>query len=111
MEISELQLKVDHWIQKYGVRYFNELTNTIVLFEEMGELARLMARKYGEQSFKNETSSASVDSQIRSELGDILFVIVCLANQMNIDLDKTMIDNLKNKTERDNKRHLNNPKL
>ena len=107
MEIKEAQAKVDHWIQTLGVRYFNELTNTAILMEEVGELARIMARRYGEQSEKESDK----DKDLGDEMADILFVLCCLANQTGIDLEKALVDNLAKKTKRDAERHLNNPKL
>ena len=111
MELAELQQTVDQWIREYGVRYFSETTNTIVLMEEVGELSRLIARVYGEQSFKREDDEQSASLKIAEELGDILFVITCLANQMEIDLTTTMKMNIAKKTKRDHRRHLDNPKL
>ncbi|HEB62136.1 MAG TPA: pyrophosphatase [Bacteroidetes bacterium] len=111
MEIKTLQKSVDNWIKEYGVRYFNEMTNLALLMEETGELARLLARKYGEQSFKNPVSGDELNKKIADEIGDIIFVLTCLANQMDIDLETTIEENLKKKTSRDNIRHKNNPKL
>ena len=107
---SEQEL-VDTWIQKLGVRYFNETTNTLLLMEEVGEFTRLIARKYGEQSFKNAESEIDLKAQLEDELSDILFVVICLANQFNIDLDQAFKNNMLKKTTRDNKRHTENPKL
>lgn len=107
MEISALQQEVDHWIKEVGVRYFNELTNTAVLMEEVGELARIMARKYGEQSFK----AGEDDSKLADEMADVLFVLVCLANQTGVDLTEAMKKNFEKKTKRDFDRHKNNQKL
>ena len=107
LTIEEVQNQVDKWIKTYGVRYFNELTNMTILTEEVGELARLMARTYGEQSFK-ETEK---NKNIADEMADILWVLICMANQMNIDLSDAFIKNLKKKTLRDNTRHLENEKL
>ena len=107
MKISEAQLQVDQWIKANGVRYFSELTNTAVLMEEVGELARIMARKYGDQSFKkNET-----DANLGDEMADVLFVLICLANQTGVDLEEELRKNLEKKTNRDSERHKNNPKL
>lgn len=107
MEINELQLRVDAWIKEHGVRYFNELTNMSLLMEEVGELARIMSRQFGEQSFKQgEDASGMAD-----EMADILFVLVCLANQTGVDLQTAVIKNLEKKTGRDNKRHKENSKL
>ncbi len=107
MTITELQKKVDEWIHAYGVRYFNELTNMAILTEEVGEVARIIARKYGEQSFKESDASEN----LADELADVLFVVVCLANQTGIDLQEAMKDNLKKKTDRDKDRHLKNKKI
>lgn len=106
MEICELQAKVDAWIKEYGVRYFNELTNMAILTEEVGELARVMARKYGEQSFKEGEKDNLAD-----EMADVLWVLTCLANQTGVDLSKAMEENFAKKTGRDLKRHKNNPKI
>jgi NTP pyrophosphatase (non-canonical NTP hydrolase) len=107
MHIQEAQNKVDDWIKQYGVRYFNELTNTAILMEEVGEVARIISRKYGEQSFKaNETGENLAD-----ELADVLFVLICLANQTGIDLEAALVKNLDKKTNRDKDRHIQNPKL
>lgn len=107
MEIKNLQLKVDDWIKSHGVRYFNELTNMAQLTEEVGEVARIISRKYGEQSFKN--SDEKVD--LAGELSDVLFVLLCLANQTGVDLQKSFDDRLKMKAERDHDRHHTNEKL
>jgi NTP pyrophosphatase (non-canonical NTP hydrolase) len=107
MKISEAQAKVDHWIQTLGVRYFNELTNTAILMEEVGELARIMARRYGEQSEKESDRN----KDLGDEMADILFVLCCLANQTGIDLTQALEKNLEKKTQRDAQRHHNNPKL
>jgi len=107
MTVRDLQAKVDRWIQAYGVRYFSEMTNLAVLMEEVGELARLMARTYGEQSFKGATPPADLDD----EIADVLFVLTCIANQTGVDLESAMIRNLKKKTDRDRDRHRDNPKL
>lgn len=106
MTLVEAQEKVNQWIEKYGVRYFDELTNLAMLTEEVGELAKIMSRKYGDQSFK-ETDSQNLED----ELADVLFVIICIANQTNTDLTKAFKDNLLKKTERDSNRHLKNKKL
>lgn len=108
MEINEYQRKVDEWIREYGVRYFDEKTNGLILMEEVGELARLMARIYGEQSFKREIDNKQA---LENEVGDIFFVLTCLANQMNMDLEQVIKDNFSKKTDRDNQRHFKNPKL
>lgn len=107
MEIREAQQKVDVWISENGVRYFNELTNTVLLMEEVGELARIVARRYGEQSFKeNETGQ-----KIEDEIADVFFVLVCIANQTGTDLEEAFRKTLEKKTERDKMRHKNNTKL
>jgi NTP pyrophosphatase (non-canonical NTP hydrolase) len=107
MEINELQKSVDDWIKQYGVRYFNELTNMAILTEEVGELARIMARKYGEQSFKK--GEEKVD--IADEIVDVLWVLVCIANQTGVDLEQAIKNNFIKKTDRDKNRHINNQKL
>lgn len=106
MEIKELQEKVDAWIQEYGVRYFSELTNMAILTEEVGELARVISRKYGDQSFK-----AGEKDNLADEMADVLWVLTCLANQTGVDLTQAMEDNFAKKTSRDAKRHKNNPKI
>lgn len=111
MNIKELQSSVDNWIKQYGVRYFDEKTNMLLLMEELGELSRLMARKYGEQSFKNKYSTDEIDAMIQDEIGDIFFVLTCLCNQMNIEIDDIMNKNIEKKISRDKTRHINNPKL
>ena len=107
MTIEEAQKTVDAWIRQYGVRYFSELTNTAILTEEVGEVARIMARRYGEQSEKE--SDKKID--LGDELADVLFVLICIDNQTGVDLTKAMELNLKKKTTRDELRHVNNPKL
>ena len=107
MTIEEAQKTVDAWIKQYGVRYFNELTNTAILTEEVGEVARIIARRDGEQSEKE--SDKKLD--LGDELADVLFVLICIANQTGVDLTKAMELNLKKKTTRDELRHVNNPKL
>lgn len=104
--IQEAQKQVDEWIHKYGVRYFSELTNMACLTEEVGELARIMARKYGDQSFKENEKC-----NLGDEMGDVLWVLICLANQTGIDLTEEFKKNMDKKTKRDNKRHLENQKL
>lgn len=111
MEIKNYQNTVDGWIKSVGVRYFNELTNTAVLMEEVGELSRLMARVYGEQSFKNKEDEVKAPDRIKEELADIFFVLTCLANQMDINLEEAVLSNLNKKTQRDHQRHKQNPKL
>lgn len=107
MTITEAQKKIDQWINTIGVRYFDPLTNTAVLMEEVGEVARIMSRKYGEQSFKE--SDKKID--LGDEMADVLFVLMCLANQCEIDLEQSLLKNLEKKTNRDQERHQNNPKL
>ena len=106
MTIEEAQRTVDDWIRTYGVRYFSELTNMTVLMEEVGELARVMARKYGDQSFKPGEKDNLAD-----EMADVLWVLLCLANQTGIDLTEAFEKNVAKKTGRDSERHLKNPKL
>ena len=106
MSLKEAQIEVDNWIKTYGVRYFSELTNMAILTEEVGELARIMARTYGEQSFKEGEKH-----DIGDEMADILWVLICLANQTGIDLTESFRKNLEKKTSRDKDRHKNNPKL
>jgi len=106
MSIEEAQKIVDTWIQEIGVRYYNELTNTAILMEEVGELARIMARVYGEQSFKQGESHNLAD-----EMADVLFVLICLANQTGVNLTEALQKNLEKKTRRDRERHRNNEKL
>ena len=107
MTITEAQQTVDQWIKTTGVRYFNELTNTAILMEEVGEVARIMSRKYGEQSFKKSDEAVN----LADEMADVLFVLICLANQTGIDLDEALVKNLQKKTIRDADRHQNNEKL
>jgi NTP pyrophosphatase (non-canonical NTP hydrolase) len=107
MQLQELQSTVDRWIKTHGVRYFNELTNTAILMEEVGEVARIMARTYGEQSKK----SSDEEALLADELADVLFVLTCIANQTGIDLTEAMNRNLMKKTDRDKDRHHQNPKL
>ncbi len=107
MTIKEAQQLVDDWIKEKGVRYFNELTNTAVLMEEVGELARIMAREYGEQSFKKGEENLNIGE----EIADVLFVLICIANQTGIDLTEALQKSIIKKTKRDKTRHLNNPKL
>lgn len=106
MTIKELQQQVDKWIKEYGVRYFDEMTNMAILTEEVGEVARIMAREYGEQSFK-EGEKNSLDD----EIADVIWVLVCIANQTGIDLTKAIENNFAKKSSRDNKRHKENNKL
>ncbi|MEJ2642687.1 MAG: nucleotide pyrophosphohydrolase [Desulfosarcinaceae bacterium] len=121
--LAALQETVHHWVETYGVRYFSELTNTAILMEEVGELARLMARYFGDQSFKRAATTADAAANatanvvgdrtaaLGDEMADVLFVLVCLANQTGVDLDAAMARNLAKKTARDGERHRNNPKL
>lgn len=106
ISIQQAQQLVDEWIHKYGVRYFSELTNMTVLMEEVGELARVMARKYGDQSFKPSESD-----NLSDEMADIMWVLLCLANQTGVNLTEAFKKNLEKKTKRDKERHINNPKL
>ncbi len=111
MTIKEAQTTVDEWINTIGIRYYNELTNTAVLMEEVGEVARLMARIYGEQSFKQKEQAATAKADLGDEMADVLFVLICLANQTGIDLTAALNKNLEKKTNRDKDRHANNEKL
>ncbi len=111
MTIENAQQTVDTWIKTIGVRYMSELTNTAILTEEVGEVARLMARIYGEQSFKTAEKAATAHSDLADELADVLFVLICLANQTGIDLTAAFAQNLDKKTNRDANRHKNNKKL
>lgn len=107
MTLNDVQSEVDSWIKSKGVRYFNELTNLGILMEETGELSRLMVREYGEQSYKESDKG----HRIADEIADVLFVLVCIANQTGVDLQKAFEANLAKKTRRDSNRHINNPKL
>ncbi len=107
MQISEAQKLVDNWINTTGIRYFNELTNTAILMEEVGEVARIMARQYGEQSFKKSDTEVN----LADEMADVLFVLICLANQTGVDLTEALEKNLQKKSIRDTERHRNNDKL
>lgn len=107
MTLEQAQQKVDDWIKQYGVRYFSELTNMAILTEEVGEVARIIARQYGEQSFKK----SDLGNQLGDELADVLFVLICIANQTGVDLTKALSDNLEKKTQRDTTRHQENKKL
>lgn len=111
MHIQQAQQTVDEWIRTIGVRYYSELTNTAILMEEVGEVARLMARLYGEQSFKTPEAAASARTDLADEMADVLFVLICLANQTGVDLAEALQKNLDKKTRRDAQRHANNPKL
>lgn len=105
--ISQAQQMVDEWIRRYGVRYFNELTNMAILTEEVGEVARIIARRYGEQSEKPEDAG----KELADELADVMWVVMCLANQTGVDLEKAFEKNIEKKTRRDSNRHLANKKL
>jgi len=107
MQLSDAQKQIDEWIKKYGVRYFNELTNTAILMEEVGEVARIMARRFGEQSEKESDKQTDLED----ELADVLFVLICIANQTGVNLEDALQKNLIKKTNRDSNRHLNNTKL
>ena len=107
LTINEAQQKVDEWINTIGVRYFSELTNMAILTEEVGELARIIARKYGDQSFKKSDEKYNLED----EMADVLWVLICLANQTGVDLNKAFLKNMKKKTNRDKERHQNNKKL
>jgi NTP pyrophosphatase (non-canonical NTP hydrolase) len=107
MTIEEAQKQVDEWIKTIGVRYFNELTNTAILMEEVGELARVMARRYGEQSFKESDKNINLEE----EMADVLWVLICLANQTGVNLTDAFKANMEKKTNRDATRHLDNEKL
>jgi NTP pyrophosphatase (non-canonical NTP hydrolase) len=111
MTIDDLQKTVDDWINTIGVKYFSELTNTAILSEEVGEVARLMARIYGEQSFKNPTTDADAKAMLADEMADVLWVLVCLANQTGVNLEEALAKNLDKKNIRDKDRHKENPKL
>lgn len=107
MTIKEAQYAVDEWIKEYGVRYFSELTNMTLLTEEVGELARIMARIYGEQSFKK----SDLNKNLSEEIGDVLWVLICIANQTGVNLEEAFKKSIDKKTERDKTRHLNNNKI
>lgn len=111
MTINQLQLNVDQWINIVGVRYYSELTNTAILAEECGEVARLMARLYGDQSFKTEEDEKNARKNLAGEMADVLFVLTCLANQCNINLETAIIENMEYKKKRDADRHQSNTKL
>lgn len=111
MSLSACQRQVDEWINTIGVTYYAELTNTAILMEEVGEVARLMARIYGEQSFKRPADEAAAPELLADEMADVLFVLICLANQTGIDLTEAFHANMSKKTVRDKERHQNNPKL
>jgi NTP pyrophosphatase (non-canonical NTP hydrolase) len=107
MTLQQLQSDIDEWIKTIGVRYFSELTNLGILMEEVGELSRLMVRKYGDQSFKQSDTG----KELSDEMADVLWVLICLANQTGVDLTEAMINNIQKKTDRDKERHVNNDKL
>lgn len=107
MTIEEAQKAVDHWIKTYGVRYFSELTNMAILTEEVGEVARIIARTYGEQSFKKSDK----EKELSDELADVLWVLICIANQTGVNLTEAFNKNIEKKTNRDKTRHINNEKL
>jgi len=107
MEIKELQAKTDAWIKEYGVRYFNELTNMTILVEEVGEMARIMSRRYGEQSEKESDKG----KDLGDEMADVIFVLTCIANQTGVDLEEAIRKNFEKKTKRDATRHLDNEKI
>lgn len=113
MTIEEAQNSVNQWIKEYGVRYFSELTNMAVLTEEVGELARVISRRYGEQSWKKNDPRAEDNGKqaLADEMADVLWVLICLANQTGVDLDKALLKNIEKKTSRDKNRHINNLKL
>lgn len=111
MTIKQYQKDVDKWIKSFGVRYFDEMTNTVLLMEEIGEFSRLMARVYGEQSFKLKKDQKEATEKIKDEMADVFFVLTCLANQMDIDLTTSIEKNFAKKTKRDNLRHKKNKKL
>ncbi|MBL7825015.1 MAG: nucleotide pyrophosphohydrolase [Saprospiraceae bacterium] len=111
MTVQEVQDTVDHWISTIGIRYYHELTNTAILMEEVGEVARLMARLYGEQSFKTPEQAATAHDDLADEMADVLFVLVCLANQTGVNLTEALQKNLEKKTKRDADRHAQNQKL
>ena len=111
MDLKEAQETVDRWIKSIGVRYFDELTNTAILMEEVGEVARLIARIYGEQSFKDPSKAQTAKEDLAEEMGDVLFVLICLANQSGINLQEAFLKIINKRSIRDKERHANNPKL
>lgn len=111
LSIKQAQQAVDQWINSIGIRYYNELTNTAILMEEVGEVSRLMARIYGEQSFKRPEDEKRAPESLADEMADVFFVLICLANQTGIDLEEAFLRNLNKKTDRDADRHARNPKL
>lgn len=111
LTIQEAQQTIDRWIKTVGIRYYNELTNTAILMEEVGEVARLMSRLYGEQSFKRPEQAATAKTDLADEMADVMFVLMCLANQCGIDLTDAFHKNIEKKTGRDKERHAANEKL
>lgn len=111
MTIQEAQNTVDNWIRTVGIRYYAELTNMAILTEEVGEVARLMSRLYGEQSFKTPEQAATAQDDLADEMADVMFVLICLANQTGVNLTEALQKNLEKKTKRDADRHANNEKL
>ncbi|NND07561.1 MAG: nucleotide pyrophosphohydrolase [Saprospiraceae bacterium] len=111
LQLQSLQDQIDQWIKKYGIAYFDELTNMTLLMEEVGELASLMSRIYGQQSFKHKITEEDQRKRLTDEIADVLFVLTCLANQMDIDLTAAMQQNIDKKTTRDAERHKTNPHL
>ncbi|MCB0606068.1 MAG: nucleotide pyrophosphohydrolase [Lewinella sp.] len=111
MTLQGAQTTIDQWIKTIGIRYYSELTNTAILMEEVGEVARLMARIYGEQSFKTVEQERSAKTDLADEMADVLFVLLCLANQAGIDMEDALNKNLEKKTNRDRERHAGNAKL
>ena len=111
MTIEQAQITVDEWIKTIGIRYYNELTNMAILTEEVGEVARLMSRLYGEQSFKTPELAATAKDDLADEMADVLFVLICLANQTGVNLSAALEQNLNKKTKRDKDRHAQNEKL
>ena len=111
MTIENAQETVDAWIRSVGVRYYSELTNTAILMEEVGEVARLMSRLYGEHSFKRSEQAETAKNDLADEMADVLFVLICLANQTGVNLTDALHQNLEKKTRRDAQRHAENPKL
>lgn len=111
LTLTEAQVKIDEWIKTIGVRYFNELTNLGILMEEVGELSRLMVRKYGEQSFKETDKGKEIADEMADEMADVLWVLICLANQTGVNLNEALHKNIEKKTNRDADRHKQNEKL
>jgi NTP pyrophosphatase (non-canonical NTP hydrolase) len=111
MTIQEAQQLVDQWIKTYGIQYFRETTNMVILMEEVGEMSRHISRLYGEQSYRDPIEEQNAKALLSAEMADVLFVLICLANQTNIDLQEALIRSIEKKTQRDSSRHLNNPKL